>query len=99
MVAIREDLQAVLDRYTSACRVSDAPGCAAVFAPDAEMYSPYGRAVRGREAISKTHEVWTAGGSEGTEAGSGTSLMVFQRDASQGWQIRMRSLNAAVPAD
>ena len=62
-MAIREDLQHVLDGYAAAYRRGDAEGCAGIFAEDAEVYSPYAPPARGRAAISALHAEWTAEGS------------------------------------
>jgi uncharacterized protein (TIGR02246 family) len=120
---IRLELQSVLDRYTAAYRRGDAAGCAAAFTPDGEMRSPYGPPAIGRTEVAATHEIWTAGGSdgkrldvvqagssgdlawcladysEGTEAGNGSSLMVFLRQGDGGWLIRICSLNESLAAE
>lgn len=121
-MAIRNELQSVLDRYTAAYRLAGAEGCAEAFTNDGEMRSPYGPPALGRTAIAETHRIWTGGGSdnkrldvmqagssgdlawclaaysEDTETGTGTSLMVFERQTGGGWLIRSCSLNETLPA-
>ena len=53
-----------LDDYVACYRVGDAVGCAAVYAPEAELYSPYGPAAIGRAAIKAAHQDWVAEGAE-----------------------------------
>ena len=50
--------QALIDRYLAAYEAHDAAGCAAFYAPDAEMHSPYGPAATGRAEIAATHRDW-----------------------------------------
>ncbi|MER8368038.1 nuclear transport factor 2 family protein [Mesorhizobium sp. M1378] len=58
-MAIREELQDLYDRYAAAYTAGDASTCAAVFAPNGELFSPYAPPARGREAIEALHKVWT----------------------------------------
>jgi ketosteroid isomerase-like protein len=57
--------QRLFDRYVSAYRNGDAAGCAAIFAPDAEMYSPFGPPAIGRDAIAAQHQDWVTEGADG----------------------------------
>ena len=61
-MTLRDDLQAMSDAYVAAYRAGDATGCAAVFTPDAILYSAFAPPAIGREAIAALHEVWTDGG-------------------------------------
>ncbi|MBZ9998537.1 MULTISPECIES: YybH family protein [unclassified Mesorhizobium] len=78
-MSIRDELQEFLDIYVAAYRSKDAAGCAAIFAPDGEVHSPYAPRARGRAAIESLHAVWTqAAGTNKTlavtEAGSSGDL-------------------------
>ena len=61
---IKKELQLLFDRYVAAYRTGDGEGCAAFFAADAELHSPYGPVARGRQSIAKTHLQWTSEGAE-----------------------------------
>ena len=61
-MAIREELQGLYNAYAAAYSVGDAGACAAVFAPDGELFSPYAPPARGREAIEALHKDWTRDG-------------------------------------
>ena len=50
--------QAVIDRYLAAYAAHDAAGCAAVYAPDAEVHSPFGQAAIGTAVIAAIHRDW-----------------------------------------
>ena len=63
-VTFQENCQHLLDDYVACYRVGDAVGCAAVYAPEAELYSPYGPAATGRAAIKAAHQDWVAEGAE-----------------------------------
>ncbi|WP_246681563.1 nuclear transport factor 2 family protein [Mesorhizobium sp. B2-4-8] len=54
-------MQELWDIYVAAYRSKDAAGCAAIFAPDGEVHSPYAPPARGRAAIASLHAVWTQG--------------------------------------
>ncbi len=66
-MSIRDDLQALFDVYAAAYRAGDACACAAVFAPEGELYSPYAPPARGRSAIEALHGIWTQGGGGGKQ--------------------------------
>ncbi|CCV15045.1 nuclear transport factor 2 family protein [Mesorhizobium sp. STM 4661] len=61
-MSIRDDLQGLWNIYVAAYRTGDAAGCAALFAEDAELHSPYAPPARGRAAIEALHRVWTQDG-------------------------------------
>ena len=63
-MAIREELQGVLDAYTAAYRNKYAEGCAAVFTEDGELFSPYAPQARGRAEIEAVHREWLQLGGE-----------------------------------
>ena len=69
-MSIRDDLQSLFDIYVAAYQVGDATACAAIFALNGELYSPYAPPARGRAAIEALHKVWTQ------EAGGGKQLIV-----------------------
>lgn len=54
----KRDFQSLFDFYAARYRAGDASGCAALFAPDAELYSPYGPPTVGRAAIEAAHLDW-----------------------------------------
>jgi ketosteroid isomerase-like protein len=111
-----DEAQALLDQMARAYRAGDAAGCAALFAPDGELHSPYAPPARGRPEIEALHKIWTADGenksftllnaaasgslgwclcrfAEGETAGTGTSLMVLERDVQGVWRIRICCLH------
>lgn len=63
MTAIPE-FQKLYDGYTEAYRIRDAAGCASFFTADAELFSPYGPAAKGRKAIEAIHAEWVEEGGE-----------------------------------
>ncbi len=63
-MSFKEDCQKLFVRYVACYRQGDAKGCAAVYAPNAEMYSPFGPAAIGRKAIEDTHAEWVIEGAE-----------------------------------
>lgn len=62
--------------YAEAYNAGDAQGCAAVFAEDGEIHSPFGPAIRGRSAIAEAHAEWFEEGEENK------SLNVLRTEAS-----------------
>ena len=56
------EMGAVMESYNTAYRACDAGGCAAVYASEATIYSPFGPPLKGREAITAAHEIWFASG-------------------------------------
>ena len=50
--------QALIDRYLASYTAHDARGCAAVYAEDAAVHSPYSQPAIGRPAIEATHRDW-----------------------------------------
>ena len=65
MTTLQQELQSVWDRYVAAYKAGDAAGCAAVFTPDAAVYSPYGPPAIGRAAIAAQHSEWVKLGGDG----------------------------------
>lgn len=63
-MAISNEFQKLLDDYASRYRARDAAGCASVFAPPAELLSPYGPPLRGRAAIEQAHRAWVKEGGD-----------------------------------
>ena len=63
-MALRKELQEILDTYVASYVLHDPKGCAAVFEPDAVLASPYGPPARGRSEIEAVHVEWTAHGGE-----------------------------------
>lgn len=61
-MAIRDELQSLLDEMATAYIAGDAAGCAAVFTPDAALFSPYAPPVYGRAAIEEIHRGWVGHG-------------------------------------
>ncbi len=63
-MSIRAEAQTLLDSMVQAYRAGDATGCAALFTADANLYSPYAVAARGRSEIETLHRNWTAHGGD-----------------------------------
>ncbi|TPI65049.1 hypothetical protein FJ417_00265 [Mesorhizobium sp. B3-1-7] len=61
-MAIREELQNLCNVYATAYSAGDAGACAAVFAIDGQLFSPYAPPARGRAAIEALHKLWTRDG-------------------------------------
>jgi uncharacterized protein (TIGR02246 family) len=61
-MSIKEELQGLMNAMAKAYRAGDAAGCASLFVPDGELYSPYAPPARGRGAIEALHQEWTQGG-------------------------------------
>lgn len=59
--------QELLDAYLASYRAKDAVGCASVYAPDGELYSPFGPPAIGRNAIGAAHLEWVEEGAENKE--------------------------------
>ena len=60
----QEECQQLFDQYVACYREGDAAGCASMYAIDAELYSPFGPAAIGRQAIEATHKEWVEDGAE-----------------------------------
>jgi uncharacterized protein (TIGR02246 family) len=75
--------QRLFDLYVDSYRKGDAAGCAAIFAPDAEMYSPFGPPAIGRDAIAEQHQDWVA------ESAESKKLIVVSsgQDGALGWSV------------
>lgn len=56
----KSEIQSLLDQMAAAYRAGDAAACAAMFAENAQLHSPFGPPSTGREAIRVLHEEWTA---------------------------------------
>ncbi|MGB5558564.1 MAG: nuclear transport factor 2 family protein [Paracoccaceae bacterium] len=52
------EIQAVLDAYVGQYRARDVDGCVDHYAPDGAIFSPYGPAATGRNALQQTHREW-----------------------------------------
>ena len=63
-VTFRDDMQALMSGYLDAYRDKDASRCAAIFAGDAVIHSPFGPPIRGRDAIMAAHRDWFGLGEE-----------------------------------
>lgn len=61
-MSIHDDLQELMNTMAKAYRAGDAAGCASLFVPGGELYSPYAPPARGRGAIEALHQEWTQGG-------------------------------------
>ncbi|WP_170782911.1 YybH family protein [Ruegeria lacuscaerulensis] len=59
-----EVFQKLYDKYVDCYRLKDATGCASFFMDDAQLFSPYGPAAKGRKAIEATHSEWVEEGGE-----------------------------------
>ena len=74
-MSIRDDLQSLFNVYVAAYQAGDAAACAAIFALNGELYSPYAPPARGRAAIEALHKVWT-------QEGGGKELIVIDAGCS-----------------
>ena len=54
----RAEFQNLFDRYVERYLAGDAAGCAAFYAPDGQIHSPFGPLVVGADALAKIHEEW-----------------------------------------
>jgi uncharacterized protein (TIGR02246 family) len=61
-ISLRDDLQALLDRWVEQYARGDLEAAVACYAADGAIYSPYGPAAVGHEAIRNTHADWLAEG-------------------------------------
>ncbi len=75
-MSIRDDLQNLFNIYAAAYQAGDATACAALFALNGQLYSPYAPSARGRAAIEALHKVWTQ------EGGGGKRLIVIDAGGS-----------------
>ena len=57
-MSIREEIQGLLDRYVASYEAGDAVACASFYLPDGAIFSPYGPAATGPEAIRSLHDEW-----------------------------------------
>ena len=80
-VTFREECQRLLDRYVSSYCEGDAEGCAAIYARNAEMYSPFGPPAVGRQAIEDTHAEWVAEGAENKRI----EVVIAESSGDLGW--------------
>ena len=60
-MSIHDELQELMNAMATAFRAGDAAGCASLFVPDGELYSPYAPPARGLAAIEVLHQEWTQG--------------------------------------
>lgn len=75
-MSFADECQSLLGLYVSCYRQGDAKGCAAVFAPHAEMYTPFGPPAIGRQAIEEQHKEWVMEGADNKQikvSGAGRS--------------------------
>lgn len=99
-VAIKNDFQKLFDVYVAFYRARDAVGCASIFTPQAQLFSPYGPPLLGRAAIEAAHQVWVAAGGENKqmtamEAGHSGDLGWCLAHYSEGTTGNGASLNVA----
>lgn len=52
------EFQKLFDAYVETYLAGDAPGCAAFYAKDGKIYSPFGPPIEGRKAIEEAHCEW-----------------------------------------
>ena len=60
----RDEMAAMMAGYVAAFDSQDAERCAAIYAVDAVVYSPFGPPIIGRDAIAAAHLDWFALGEE-----------------------------------
>lgn len=61
-MAIRDELQNLMDAMVTVYTAGDAAGWAALFTPDATLLSPYAPPAHGRAAIKEVHRGWVGHG-------------------------------------
>ena len=86
-----EPLEALWGAYAEAYNSGDAEGCAAVFAEDGEIHSPYGPPIRGRSGIAAAHAEWFEEGEENK------SLTVLRTETSGSLAMCLARYSAEVP--
>jgi len=57
-MSLREELQALLDLYVASYEAGDAAACASFYLPEGAIFSPYGPAATGTDAIRGLHDDW-----------------------------------------
>jgi ketosteroid isomerase-like protein len=68
-MSFKAEVQTLLDQMAASYCAGDAAGCAALFAEDGQLHSPFAPPAVGRAAIERLHEAWTReGGSKFFEA-------------------------------
>lgn len=84
-----EVLQSVIDLYLAAYEAHDAAACAALYADDGVVISPFGPPAIGRDAIRDAHEAWFLDGETnkvmtviraGIDGKTGHCLVAFSAD-------------------
>lgn len=93
-----QDFQALFNTYATRYRAADASGCAVLFSPGAELFSPYGPPAVGRDAIEAAHLEWFDEAAQTkrikvVSAGSSGDLGWCLAHYSEGEQGRGSSLN------
>jgi ketosteroid isomerase-like protein len=58
-MSLKDELQNFMDAMALSYSAGDASTCAAIFTPNAELFSPYAPTARGRDEIEELHRVWT----------------------------------------
>ena len=61
-MTIKSEMQALMDAWVRAYSAGDVDGALTYFSDDAAIYSPYGPAAVGHEALRATHVAWLATG-------------------------------------
>lgn len=95
-------IQTLWTRYFDAYEGHDAKGCAAVYAEDAWVVSPWGPPAKGRDAIEKTHLAWFEDVERNKTAevvdlhvtgSSAVCLLRYEADLPDGTRVAGTSLN------
>ena len=60
----QSEIHALFDGYFRAYAAHDADGCAAIYGPDAVLYSSFDAPLIGRDAIARAHREWFEEGEE-----------------------------------
>ena len=89
----QSQLQTMLDKYLAAYSDHDAVRCAATFAPDGALFSPFGQPVKGRDAIADEHREWFKANEQNKQFG----ILEFQQSGELGHCLL--SWSAQVPND
>lgn len=82
-MSFKQECEELLSQYVSSYQQGDAKGCAAVYAKNAEMFSPFGPPAIGRQAIEDAHADWVAKGADSKQI----IVMSASREGDLGWCV------------
>lgn len=88
----RAQFKDVIDKYFTAYAAHDAAGCANVYTPEGQIFSPFGPPITGKPAIAAAHALWFQEGETNKEV----NILEAQFDGDVGFCAL--SFSADVPA-